>query len=192
METQHSSSPRMQTIQSYSVCIEQNVTSLLAAIDGCRVTLHLMHKDLVESEHYIQYHAERSRQYHQVSLNLLHERDQTARETERLQKNVADAKREIQQLTEINDVLQKRLFELELSREDYTLETEGLNTRIAILEAERVNTSWKSPIGVKFPPQQSDPLSMSPESSLDLNTEGTELVKIMLDRRDLTGPSGDQ
>ena len=109
----------MHTVQSYAVCVEQNITTLLAAIDGCRGALHFMHKDLVESENCIQYHAERSRQYHQVNLNLLHERDQTARETERLQKNLAGAKRDIQQLAEINDILQKRLFELEVAREDY-------------------------------------------------------------------------
>ena len=59
--------------------------------------------------------------------------------------------------------------------------TKDLNTRIAVLEAERVETRWTSPIRVKFPPyNSSDPLTLSPESSLDLNAEGTELVKIML------------
>ena len=109
----------MQTVQSYAICVDHNITTLLAAVDGCRGALHLMHKDLVESENCVQYHAERSRQYHQVNLNLLHERDQMARETERLQTNLAGSKRDIQQLVEINGMLQKRLFELELSREDY-------------------------------------------------------------------------
>ena len=72
-------------------------------------------------------------------------------------------------------------------------ETTDLNTRIAVLEAERVEVRWTSPIRVKFPQQQqADPLTMSPDSSLDLNAEGTELVDIMLDKRDRIPPSAGQ
>ena len=66
-------------------------------------------------------------------------------------------------------------------------ETKDLNTRIAVLEAERVGMCWTSPIRVKFPPpQEPGPFTMSPDSSLDLNAEGTELVNIMLDTSDQT------
>src|SRR5689334_19479529 len=105
----------MQTVQSYAVCVEQNITTLLAAVDGCRGALHLMHKDLEESENCLRYHVEQSRQHHQINLSLLHERDQMAREMERLRTNLASATKDIQQLTQVNDMLQKRLFELDVA-----------------------------------------------------------------------------
>jgi hypothetical protein len=72
-------------------------------------------------------------------------------------------------------------------------EARSLNARVAVLEAEKVDSRWTSPIRVKFPPQQHpDPLTLSPESSLDLNAEGTELVDIMFERRDQTPPSAGQ
>jgi hypothetical protein len=64
-------------------------------------------------------------------------------------------------------------------------EAKDLNTRIAVLEAENVGKRWISPIRVDFPiHQEHHPLTLSPESSLDLNREGSELVDIMLDNSD--------
>ncbi|KIW28855.1 uncharacterized protein PV07_04718 [Cladophialophora immunda] len=111
-----------------------------------------------------------------------------AREIGRLRENNATAYRDIHQLTEVNDVLQKRIFELDRKDDKHIQEAKDLKAKIAFLEAERAEARWPSPIRVKFPPYQDESLSpLSPESSLDLNAECTELVDIMLEGSDDSG-----
>jgi cell division protein FtsB len=111
----------MQTVQSHAICVEQSIATLITAVDGCRGTLLLMQKDLVESENCLQYHMEQSRQYHQANLSLQHERDQMTREINRLRSDLAVEKRESQHLNQVNEMLQKRLYELGMIHNDHIL-----------------------------------------------------------------------
>jgi septal ring factor EnvC (AmiA/AmiB activator) len=120
----------MQTVQSYAVCFEHNVANMLAAAENCRGALLLINKNLEESENATQFYVERCRQYHQLNQTLLHEREQTSRETARLRKELTAANKDKQQLMEVNEMLEKRLFELEVSRQDYALVSECRYNRV--------------------------------------------------------------
>lgn len=70
------------------------------------------------SDNYSRFYFEKSVYYYHLHLNLLQERSETAREIERLQKNAAVAQGDILQLNELNEILQKRVVELERLEDD--------------------------------------------------------------------------
>lgn len=98
--------------EAYVRCVQQNLQTLSAAVDGCRNALYLMHEELQSS-------TERSHQCHYMNMNLLQQRDEMAREIDQLRINAAtSAGPEIRRLNQIIETLQERIFELERIRDD--------------------------------------------------------------------------
>ena len=100
--------------EAYVRCVQQNLQTLSAAVDGCRNALHLMHEELQSS-------TERNHQCHYMNMNLLQQRDEMAREIDQLRINAATvtfAGPEIRRLNKIIEMLQERIFELERIRDD--------------------------------------------------------------------------
>ncbi|KAJ9605624.1 hypothetical protein H2204_015735 [Knufia peltigerae] len=100
--------------EAYVRCVEQNLQTLSAAVDGCRNAVHLMHEELLSS-------TERNHQCHNMNMNLLQQRDELAKEVNRWRFNDANgtaAELELRQLNKIIETLQKRIFELERVRDD--------------------------------------------------------------------------
>ncbi|KIW09675.1 hypothetical protein PV08_12062 [Exophiala spinifera] len=100
--------------EAYVRCVEQNLQTLSAAVDGCRNAVHLMHEELLSS-------TERNHQCHYMNMSLLQQRDELAKEVNHLRNNTSEdtsAELEIRQLNKMIDILQKRIFELERIRDD--------------------------------------------------------------------------
>ncbi|KIV81279.1 hypothetical protein PV11_03476 [Exophiala sideris] len=100
--------------EAYVRCIEQNLQTLSAAVDGCRNAVHLIHEELLSS-------TERNRQCHYININLLQQRDELVKEVNHLRINATNdtsTEPEIRQLNKIIENLQGRIFELKRIRDD--------------------------------------------------------------------------
>jgi hypothetical protein len=188
----------MSSTQTYVTCLEQNFHTLYASVDGCRGALRLLREELLASDNSAQFHFEKSRQYYQMNLSLFEERDEMTRDIERLHNNAASTHADILQLNELNEILQKRIFELERLQDDQNVvsiyllsvganssakqENRNLRAKLAFLEAGNSGTRWPSPIRVKFPGEDVHRSSLSPESVRDPTVNDGELVNIVLDR----------
>ena len=111
----------MQTVQSNVVCIEQNLNMLCVAVNSCRGALHRLHEESVAADNCVHHYAEKCTQYHHMNLSICQERDELAHKVDRLYEELASAQRGNQQLNDINDALQKRIFKLDLAQEDYAV-----------------------------------------------------------------------
>lgn len=111
----------MQNTRAYINRVEQNLHTLTAAVDSCRGDLRLLNDELLTSDNSARFYFEKSLQYYHLNLGLLQERDEKAREIERLHTNAAITQGDILQLNELNEILHKRIFELEKSQDDQIL-----------------------------------------------------------------------
>lgn len=101
--------------------VEQNLHTLTAAVESCRGDLRLLSDELLTSDNSARFYFEKCLQYHHLNLSLIQERDEAAREIEGLQRNAAVTHGDLLQQNELNEILQKRVFELERSQDDHIL-----------------------------------------------------------------------
>lgn len=73
---------------------------------------------MLTSDHRARFYFDKGVQYYQVNLGLLREKEEMSREIEDLHNNAAITKMDMFRLNELNEVLQKRIFELEGVQED--------------------------------------------------------------------------
>lgn len=109
----------MQNTRTYITSVEQNLHTLNAAVDSCRGALRLLNDELSASDNSVRFYFEKSLQYYHMNLGLLQEKDEMTREIERLRNNAASTHADNFQLNELNEILQKRIFELERLQDDH-------------------------------------------------------------------------